>query len=61
MYIDLNSHEWKLVFTAVRKYQKSMIGNPTCRTLYRELNSVLDTIQPYAYGSSYIGKENEGI
>jgi hypothetical protein len=55
---NFDSHQLKLIFTAVRKYQKGMIGNPTCRTLYRELNEILDTLQPYAYGSSYLDTEN---
>ena len=57
----LDSHQLKLIFTAVRKYQKSMIGNPTCRKQYRELNEILDILQPYAYGSSYLEWDNEGI
>jgi flavorubredoxin len=58
---NLNSHQLKLIFTAVRKYQKGMIGNPTCRKQYRELNEILDILQPYAYGSSYLEWDNEGI
>ena len=50
---NFDSHQLKLIFTAVRKYQRGMIGNPTCRTLYRELNEILDTLQPYAYGNFY--------
>ena len=58
---NFDSHQLKLIFTAVRKYQKNMMGNPTCQSLYWELNEILNVLQPYAYGSSYIGGENEGV
>lgn len=47
---EFTSHELKLIFTSVRKYQKSLIGS---HEEYNELSEILTKLQPLAYSETY--------
>ena len=47
---NLTHHEWKLIFSAVRKQQLNSI---TDGKEYKELNSILDKIYDLAYTETY--------
>ena len=47
---EFTSHELKLIFTSVRKYQKSLIESPQ---EYDELSQILTKLQPLAYAEAY--------
>jgi hypothetical protein len=52
---EFTHHQWKLIFTAVRKYQINHPQSVPCYDgLYNELSEILDALQPYAYSQSYI-------
>ena len=52
---ELTHHQWKLIFTAVRKYQMNHPQSVPCYDgLYNELSEILDALYPYAYSQSYI-------
>ena len=48
--IEFNHHQWKLVFTAVRKAQ---INSITDGKEYQEYNEILDKLYPLAYSEQY--------
>jgi len=50
---NFTHHELKLIYTAVRKYQKSTLGNYFLDPEYYELGQILDKLQPVAYAESY--------
>ena len=52
---DFSHHELKLVFTAVRRYQRNMLGNPLYADDYSALGRILTALQPVAYSKSYLG------
>jgi len=53
--MNLNHHQWKLVYTAVRKYQMSHPGSIGCyKELYQELGEILDELYPLAYSETYL-------
>ena len=55
---DLTHHQWKLIFTSVRKYQKEHPRIVPCYTeLYDELKYILDVLEPYAYSETYLDNE----
>jgi len=57
---EFNHHQWKLIFTAVRKYQISHPESIGCYAeMHKELSEILDALYPYAYSESYL--ENETI
>ena len=52
---DLNHHQWKLIFTAVRKYQMNYPPSVGCYTEMRQqLDEILNILEPYAYSESYL-------
>lgn len=51
---NLDHHQWKLIFNAVRKRQQAQIVSSHD---YNELGAILDEIYPYAYSETY-GEEN---
>ena len=52
---DLNHHQWKLVYTAVRKYQMNYPQSIGCyQEMYKELGEILEVLYPYAYSESYL-------
>ena len=56
----LTHHQWKLVFTAVRKYQQNYPQSVPCyKGMYEDLNYILDVLQPIAYAETYL--EDEGV
>ena len=58
---DLNHHQWKLIFTAVRKYQKEHPKSVPCYgEMYDELSEILDVLYPYAYSESYLDVDGDG-
>ena len=55
---ELTHHQWKLIFTAVRKYQMNHPQSVPCYDgLYNELSEILDALYPYAYSQSYLDHE----
>ena len=48
-----NHHELKTIFTAVRRYQKNMVGNKYYEEEYQELSDILTKLQPLAYSQTY--------
>ena len=50
---QFTSHELKLIFTSVRRYQKNMVNNPYYDKEYTELGEILTKLQPIAYAESY--------
>ena len=54
---ELNHHQWKLIFTSVRRYQKNMVGNPHYKKEYNELGEILNILQPIAYSETYLEHE----
>ena len=52
---EFNHHQWKLIFTAVRKYQMNYPQSVGCYTEMRqELNEILNILEPYAYTETYL-------
>lgn len=52
---DLNHHQWKLIYTAVRKYQMGHPKSIPCyNEMYDDLSEILDVLYPYAYSESYL-------
>jgi len=52
---EFNHHQWKLIFTAVRKYQMNYPQSVGCYTKMRqELSEILDVLYPYAYSETYL-------
>jgi hypothetical protein len=59
---EFNHHQWKMIFTAVRKYQKEHPRIVPCYTeMYDELSQILDALYPYAYSETYIENEQQTI
>lgn len=56
---NFTHHELKVIYTAVRKYQKSTLGNYFLDPEYYELGQILDKLQPIAYSETYL--ENERV
>ena len=57
---ELTQHQWKLIFTAVRKYQMNHPQSVPCYDgLYNELSEILDTLHPYAYSDIYLDNEHK--
>ena len=57
---ELTHHQWKLIFTAVRKYQKEHPQSVPCyKGMYHDLSYILDVLYPYAYSESYLDHEQE--
>ena len=51
----LTPHQWKIVFTAVRRRQRECISQgPIHDEEYHELNMILDRISPIAYSETYL-------
>ena len=50
---EFTSHELKLIFTSVRRYQKNMVNNPYYKKEYTKLGEILTKLQPLAYAESY--------
>ena len=52
---ELTHHQWKLIFTAVRKYQQSYPQSVPCyKGMYHDLAYILDVLYPYAYSETYL-------
>ena len=57
---ELNHHQWKLIFTAVRKYQMNYPQSVGCYTEMRqELDEILNILEPYAYSETYLDYEHQ--
>ena len=55
---ELTHHQWKLIFTAVRKYQLNYPEYVNCYTeMHQELKEILDILEPYAYTETYLDYE----
>jgi len=55
---DFTHHQWKLIFTAVRKYQFNYPEHVSCYTeMRKELSEILDILEPYAYSETYLNHE----
>ena len=55
---ELTHHQWKLIFTAVRKYQFNYPEYVNCYTeMHKELSEILDILEPYAYTETYLDHE----
>ncbi len=52
--LNFSHHELKLIFTAVRRYQRNMTGNPLYADDYVTLGRILTALQPVAHGISYL-------
>lgn len=58
--LDFNHHQWKLIFTAVRKYQMNHPQSVPCYDgLYNELSEILDVLYPYAYSETYLDPDGK--
>ena len=51
---DFSQHELKLIFTAVRRYQRDMSGNPLYADDYAALGRILTELQPLAFAQTYL-------
>jgi len=52
---EFNHHQWKLIFTAVRKYQINHPASIGCYAkMNKELSEILDVLYPYAYSETYL-------
>ena len=52
---ELTHHQWKLISTAVRKYQFNYPEYVSCYTeMRKELSEILDILEPYAYTETYL-------
>ena len=51
---DFSHHELKLIFTAVRRYQRNMSGNPLYADDYAALGRILTELQPIAFAQTYL-------
>ena len=51
---EFSQHELKLIFTAVRRYQRNMTGNPLYADDYVVLGRILTDLQPVAYAERYL-------
>ena len=51
---DFSHHELKLIFTAVRRYQRNMSGNPLYADDYAALGRILTELQPLAFAQTYL-------
>ena len=59
---ELTHHQWKLIFTSVRKYQLNYPEHVNCYTeMHKELSEILDILEPYAYTETYLDHEYETI
>ena len=55
---ELTHHQWKLIFTAVRKYQFNYPEYVSCYTeMRKELSEILEILEPYAYTETYLDHE----
>jgi len=55
---EFTHHQWKLIFTAVRKYQFNYPEYVSCYTeMRKELSEILDILEPYAYTETYLDHE----
>ena len=55
---ELTHHQWKLIFTAVRKYQLNYPEYVNCYTeMHKELSEILDVLYPYAFTETYLDHE----
>ena len=55
---ELTHHQWKLIFTAVRKYQFNYPEYVSCYTeMHKELSEILNILEPYAYTETYLDHE----
>ena len=50
---EFTSHELKLIFTSVRRYQNNMVNNPYYEKEYTELGEILTKLQPLAYAEDF--------
>ena len=51
--MEFNSHQWKLIFSAVRKQQQKDIVSSKW---YKEYDEILNKIYPLAYSETYSDK-----
>jgi len=57
---ELTHHQWKLIFTAVRKYQFNYPEYVSCYTeMRKDLTEILNILEPYAYTETYLDNEHE--
>jgi hypothetical protein len=57
---ELTHHQWKLIFTAVRKYQFNYPEYVSCYTeMRKDLSEILDILEPYAYTETYLDHEHQ--
>ena len=55
---EFTHHQWKLIYTAVRKYQMNYPQSVGCYTEMRqELDEILDVLHPYAFTETYLNHE----
>ena len=55
---ELNHHQWKLIYTAVRKYQVNHPATIGCYAeMHKELSYILDVLYPYAFTETYLDHE----
>ena len=55
---EFTHHQWKLIYTAVRKYQMNYPQSVGCYTEMRqELDEILDVLYPYAFTETYLDHE----
>ena len=59
---ELSKHQWKLIFTALKKYQLNYPQYVNCYTeMHKELSEILDILEPYTYSESYLDHEYKTI
>ena len=52
---EFTHHQWKLIYTAVRKYQVNHPASIGCYVeMNKELSEILDVLYPYAYSETYL-------
>ena len=55
---EFTQHQWKLIYTALRKYQLNYTQYVNCYTeMHKELSEILDILEPYAYSELYLDHE----
>ena len=55
---EFTHHQWKLIYTAVRKYQVNHPASIGCYAeMNKELSEILDVLYPYAFTETYLDHE----
>ncbi len=56
MELEFDHHQWKLIFSAVRKQQQLQV---TDSKWYKEYDEILNALYPFAYTENYLDSPKE--